>query len=163
MPPRKSNSSPVAVTMMSASSSRPEVSRSPLSVKRSIRSVTTDAAPAEMALKRSPFGDGAEALVPGVVAGREVRGDVVAGGQLALQALGEHAPDQLRVLPAHLVEDLGQDGMEPLRGGAGLFRRQDLAEHGHDGALLGQARRRRSASAAAWSHGRRIGPEPEPA
>ena len=37
-----------------------------------------------------------------------------------------------------LVEGLGQHGVEPFRGGSGLFRRQEFAQHGDDGALLGQ-------------------------
>jgi hypothetical protein len=40
---------PVAVTMMSASSASPDFSRMPVSVKRSISSVTTLALPALMA------------------------------------------------------------------------------------------------------------------
>ena len=42
--------------MMSASRWSPEVSRSPFSVKRSMWSVTTEDVPAQMDLKRSPFG-----------------------------------------------------------------------------------------------------------
>ena len=42
--------------MMSASSSRPDVSSRPRSVKRSMWSVTTDDVPARMDLKRSPLG-----------------------------------------------------------------------------------------------------------
>lgn len=56
MPPSIWICSPVAVTMMSASSSSPEASRTPVSVKVSIWSVTTEAVPARSALKRSPSG-----------------------------------------------------------------------------------------------------------
>ena len=56
MPPRPSRFSPVAVTMMSASSSVPEASLSPVSVKVSMWSVTTEALPSLSALKRSPSG-----------------------------------------------------------------------------------------------------------
>ena len=56
MPPNAWRFRPVAVTMMSASSSRPDSSLIPRSVKVSIRSVTTDASPALMALNRSPSG-----------------------------------------------------------------------------------------------------------
>ncbi len=111
--------------MMSASSSLPEVSRRPLLGEAvdpvgDHRCRTGGDGLEEVAVR-----DGAEALVPRVVAGREVRGDVVTGRQLALQALGQHPSDQLRVLPAHPVEDLGEDGMEPFRGCPGLFRRQE--------------------------------------
>ncbi len=56
IPPKTSRLSPVAVTMTSAFSSRPEVSFSPFSVKVSIWSVTTSALPERSALKRSPPG-----------------------------------------------------------------------------------------------------------
>ena len=46
----------MAVTMMSAPSSSPDVRRIPVLMKRSIWSVTTDAAPEDKVLKRSPFG-----------------------------------------------------------------------------------------------------------
>ena len=63
----------MAVTMTSASSSVPDSSRRPFSVKRSMWSVTTDAEPSRIAAKRSPFGHRAEALVPRVVLRREMR------------------------------------------------------------------------------------------
>jgi len=47
---------PVAVMMMSASSSLPDFSRMPFSVKRSISSVTTEALPDLMPWNRSPSG-----------------------------------------------------------------------------------------------------------
>ena len=47
---------PVAVTMMSASSSSPDARRMPVSVKVSIWSVTTDARPDRMASNRSLLG-----------------------------------------------------------------------------------------------------------
>ena len=46
----------MAVTMMSASSSAPDSSSSPFSVKVTIRSVTTEAVSSLMALNRSPLG-----------------------------------------------------------------------------------------------------------
>ena len=67
-----------------------------------------------------------------------MRGDVVAGRKLALEALGQHPPDELRVLPTHLIEGLGQHSVEPLGGGPGLLGREHLAQHGDDGTLLGQ-------------------------
>ena len=48
--------SPEAVTMMSAASSAPDSSRIPVSVKRTMRSVTTEAEPSAMALNRSESG-----------------------------------------------------------------------------------------------------------
>ena len=56
MPPSIWMLSPVAVTTMSAFSSRPDVSRMPVRVKVSIRSVTIEALPLDMALKMSPSG-----------------------------------------------------------------------------------------------------------
>ena len=56
MPPNGRIFSPVAVTMMSASSSSPEVSRIPVLVNVSMVSVTTDACPRRIDLNRSPFG-----------------------------------------------------------------------------------------------------------
>ena len=56
MSPVASRLKPVAVTMMSASSVLPDFKRMPVSVKRSISSVTTDALPAAMPLNRSPSG-----------------------------------------------------------------------------------------------------------
>ena len=47
---------PGAVTMMSASMVSPDFSRMPVSVKRSISSVTTEAVPAAIALNRSASG-----------------------------------------------------------------------------------------------------------
>ena len=92
---------------------------------------------------------GAESLVPRVVARGEMRGDVVARRELALQALRQHPPYQLRVLPAHLVEGLGQQGVEPLGGGPGLLGGEHLAQQRHDRALLGQRGDVASGSAAA--------------
>ena len=46
----------MAVTMMSASSSSPEPSRMPVSVKVSMVSVTTEASPWRIAWNRSPSG-----------------------------------------------------------------------------------------------------------
>ncbi len=48
--------SPVAVTTMSASRASPESRRMPVSVNVSMVSVTTDAAPARIAAKKSPSG-----------------------------------------------------------------------------------------------------------
>ena len=47
---------PVAVTMMSACNSSPEVSLIPVLVNRSMVSVTTSALPCRMVLKKSPSG-----------------------------------------------------------------------------------------------------------
>lgn len=55
-PPKASMSKPVAVTITSASSSRPDSGRMPPSVKRAMRSVTAEARPEAMARKRSPSG-----------------------------------------------------------------------------------------------------------
>ena len=67
MPPMKSRSSPVAVTMMSASSSAPDRSRMPVSVKVSMWSVTTDGATVADGPEQVAVGDDAEPLVPRVV------------------------------------------------------------------------------------------------
>ena len=56
MSPSGTRFSPVAVTTRSASSSAPDSSLSPVSVNVSIRSVTTDALPSQIAAKRSPSG-----------------------------------------------------------------------------------------------------------
>ena len=56
MLPRPHSSMPVAVTMMSASSVSPDLSRMPFSTKRSMWSVAIDALPEEMAWNRSPSG-----------------------------------------------------------------------------------------------------------
>ncbi len=81
----------MAVTITSASSSSPESSSIPLSVKVSIVSVTTEALPSRDRLEEVAVGDQAHALVPGVVAGREVLVDVVAGGQGAFDAPADAA------------------------------------------------------------------------
>jgi len=56
MSPLAERLKPVAVMMMSASSSLPDFSRMPFSVKRSISSVTTEALPDLMPWNRSPSG-----------------------------------------------------------------------------------------------------------
>ncbi len=56
IPPNACTFSPVAVTTTSASSSRPDSSSTPRSVKVRIRSVTTAARPPRIALNRSPSG-----------------------------------------------------------------------------------------------------------
>ena len=56
MPPKASSCSPVAVTMMSASSSWPDVSRMPFGVNVSIVSVTIEACALRSARNRSPSG-----------------------------------------------------------------------------------------------------------
>ncbi len=55
-PPKATTLRPVAVTTMSAGSVAPEVRRIPSGRKRSMVSVTIEADPREMALKRSPSG-----------------------------------------------------------------------------------------------------------
>src|SRR5258708_3749347 len=56
MSPLAERLKPVAVMMMSASSSLPDFSRMPFSVKRSISSVTTEALPDLMPWNKSPSG-----------------------------------------------------------------------------------------------------------
>jgi len=56
MSPKTLRLKPVAVTMMSASSSSPLLSVTPHSVKASISSVTIDACPSLIDLNRSPSG-----------------------------------------------------------------------------------------------------------
>ena len=55
----------------------------PVSVNRSISSVTTDALPERMPLNRSPSGHERDALPPRPVGRREVRRDVVVGAEIA--------------------------------------------------------------------------------
>ena len=68
MPPRTLSFSPVAVTMRSASSSAPERSWMPFSVKVSMWSVTTEARPLRMRPEEVSVGHEAQALVPRLVA-----------------------------------------------------------------------------------------------
>ena len=73
----------MAVTIRSASSSAPDCRRRPFSVNVSIWSVTTDARPGADRLEQVAVGNEAQALIPRVVAGLEVRVDVVAGRELS--------------------------------------------------------------------------------
>ena len=91
MPPNGCMFRPVAVTMMSASSSRPDASMMPVSVKVSIRSVTTEARAVADRLEQVAVGYHAQPLVPRVVRRVEVLVDRVALGQL----LGVHVADEL--------------------------------------------------------------------
>ena len=84
MPPSASRLSPVAVTIRSASSSAPDAKLMPVSVNVSMWSVTIEARPVADRLEQIAVGHEAEALVPRVVARLEVRVDVVAGRELAL-------------------------------------------------------------------------------
>ena len=95
---------PVAVTTMSASSSRPDASRMPRSVKRSIGSVTTDARPRLIALEQVGVGRDAEALVPRVVARREVGRDVVAGPEAPRRLADQARLHPLRPAPREAEE-----------------------------------------------------------
>ena len=77
--------------MMSASSSLPSFSRMPFLVKVSICSVTTEARLSRDRLEQVAVGHQAQPLVPGIVARREMRGDVVVRPERHLDA----AEDQL--------------------------------------------------------------------
>src|SRR5262249_5578266 len=114
IPPRNSRSIPVAVTMMSPSSSLPDRSRSPRSVNSSTWSVTTDAAPSLIALKKSPAGPTASWLAPGVVRGGEVGDAAVAGRQLPFEHPAQQALDELGTAAAQPEEPLRGEGLEPL-------------------------------------------------
>ena len=98
----------MAVTTTSASSSAPDSSWIPRSVKVSIWSVTIDARPLRQRLEEVAVGDHAEALVPGVVVGLEVGVDVVAGGQLALRAPADQRFMSVGPAPAELVGERHQ-------------------------------------------------------
>ena len=71
MPPSIRILSPVAVMMMSASSSLPDLSGSPVSVKVSISSVSIEALPSRNACNKSAL-ISTHPLVPGHIPGREV-------------------------------------------------------------------------------------------
>ena len=100
------------MTMMSASSSAPDSSSSPFSVNVSIRSVTTDADPSLIALKRSPSGTRHIRWSHGLYGRREVGVDVVPVGKLLLEALAEELLHQLGPPLAELVEGLGGEGVD---------------------------------------------------
>ena len=63
----------------------------PVSVKVSMWSVTTEALPGADRLEQIAVGHQAQALIPRVIAGLEVRVDVISGRQLRFHALA-HQP-----------------------------------------------------------------------
>jgi hypothetical protein len=77
-------------------------------------------------------GHHAEALVPRAVVGGEVGVDVVAGGQVALQALAQRPLDHRRAAATQLVEGLGTEGVDPAGGALGVAGREGAAQRrGH--------------------------------
>ena len=124
----RSRFSPVAVTTMSASSSSPDSSRTPVSVKVSIRSVTTEARPSPDRLEQVAVGHQAQPLVPRVVARLEVGVDVVAVGQLLDRHLPDPAADHVGPAPAEPVDQRGQRDVLPAGDRVGEPRAEQRAQ-----------------------------------
>ena len=172
MPPSICRSRPVAVTIRSASSSVPDSSAMPFSVKLEMRSVTIDALPLRTDWKKSPSGTMHKPLLPGLVAGREVRGDVVVGAEVAAQhphqvALEDAGPGSRQLEDERLQQHEFQsaDGIRQLvrKQEAKKFREFVLGravrhvgwralQHRHVGGLPGQRRDQRHRRRAAADH-----------
>ena len=126
-PPSTCRTSPVAVTMMSASSSLPSFSLMPFLVKVSISLVTTEARLSRIALEQVAVGHQAQPLIPGIVARREMRGDVVVRTERHLDAAEDQLLDAGRLAPAELEEIHAQQHVAPADQMIGELGRQSCA------------------------------------
>ena len=114
----------MAVTMMSASSSLPSFSRMPFLVKVSISLVTTEARFSLDRLEQVAVGHQAQPLVPGIVARREMRGDVVVRTERHLDAAEDQLLDPRRLAPGELEEIHAPQHVAPADQMIGELRRQ---------------------------------------
>ena len=128
----------MAVTTRSASSSAPDASFRPVSVKVSIWSVAIEALPSAERLEEVPVGHQAHALVPRVVAGLEVGVDVIAGRELPLDGLADQRLHEARPAPAELEDQHRDQHVLPAHDRVGGLGRQQAADEVGDRVLRGQ-------------------------
>ena len=128
MPPSNCSLSPVAVTMISASSSRPDCRRMPASVKLldlvgdDVRLARLDGA------EEVGVGREAQPLVPWIVTRREMSGDVVVVAELRARLRHDPLLDRFRLAPGEIVEIKPEQHVVPARQAVSEPHRQMAAQ-----------------------------------